>query len=280
MPFRVNKVVDEAEHVRHNTQEQYYISQLRERGMILEVENILVDAEQLVQRTFQCNTNYCVRCSGSGSGKEYKGSCCTDLQVDITPSEKAQLVEMAKLARRKLKFTKTDPVGKVVDRVLADKFTEISEEHETLFLHKRNGACAMSWMDVTGRLRCSINTLCEKLDLTLTDYKPDPCFLFPLHYAQIGKDQYLVTVLSEETRFWIEQHPDVAKVKCLRIPEPGSPPAYVFLRHELEYIFGKRFYRKLDEMAQPLLKSYYEEQRKNGAANNSKARGRKRATAQ
>jgi hypothetical protein len=229
---------------------------LRKRGLLIEIDNILVDGDQLILRTFQCDTNYCVRCTGAGAAREYKGSCCTDLQVDITGEEKDRLIDMANQARLKLPLKRNDPLTKVIDGILADKVTETNAEHEMMFRHKENGACAMSWIDSAGQLRCSINTLCERLGLDLRHYKPDPCFLFPLHYAQIGRDRFILTVLSEETRYWIEQHQAVTKLRCLRSPQRGSPPAYQFLRGEIEYLLSKRFFEELERRAEPILEAF------------------------
>lgn len=266
MPFRLNPIVDQGEFDRHNNTEQYYMDQLRKKGLLLEIDNVFADAEQLILRTFQCNTNYCIRCTGHGADMEYKGSCCTDLSVDLTRHEMDKLKDMAEQAKAKLDFDETNPVGKIVDRVLAGKVTEVNEDHELVFLHKNNGTCAMSWFDPSGQFRCAINTLCMELDLSIPEYKPDPCFLFPLHYTEIGKGTYLLSMLTEETRSWIDQHAVVGKLRCLRKPEPGSPPAYTFLRGELEYVFGKEFYKILDELAQPILERHFSAAATNGAA--------------
>lgn len=252
MAFRINPVVKENDFQRHNTTERRYVADLEERDLLLKIDNIAVDAEQLVLRTFQCNTGYCVRCKGRASNMEYVGSCCTDLSVDVSKAEVAGFVELAKMAKKKLKFDKSDPVRQNIERILDDKITEENEDFELELKHKRNGSCVMSWIDKTGQLRCSINTMVDRLGLKIEDYKAVPCYLFPLHYAEFG-DDYILTVLSEETRFWIEQHRDVAKLRCLRLPEPDSPPAYQFLRYEIEYLLGKRFYRELDRMAKPIL---------------------------
>src|SRR5436309_2017202 len=110
MPFAVNRVVDREEYTRHNCAERHYMDSLRERGLLVEIENVAVDADQLVLRTFQCDSGYCVRCSGEGAQKKVRGSCCTDLQVDITQNEEEKLVELARLADEKLEFTPNDPV--------------------------------------------------------------------------------------------------------------------------------------------------------------------------
>jgi hypothetical protein len=253
MAYRFNREVRAQDYIRHNVQERKYIDDLRDRGLLIELDNILADGEQLVLRTFQCNTSYCVRCTGSSSTREYKGSCCTDLMVDVTPFEKTKLTELAERARSEIKFTSGDPVGKIVDLVLRDRYTEVNEDEEEELLHRKNGACIMSWMDGNGQLRCSINTLVYKLGLDIEEFKPDPCYVFPLHYAEVGLDQVILTVLSEETRFWIEQDKCVSRLRCLRMPEPGSPPTYQFLRGEIEYLLGKPFFRELDHRAQDIL---------------------------
>ena len=43
---------------------------------------------------------------------------------------------------------------------------------------------------------------CHALGADLREFKADPCYLFPLHYGQFGPEEYILTVLCEETRFW------------------------------------------------------------------------------
>ena len=265
MPYKLNDTVDRLEFERHHNTEDQYIEELRERDLILDVDNVTVDAEQLVLRTFQCSTDYCVKCKGSGSAKEFKGSCCTDLQVDMTQPEVDKLIEMAKLAREKLNLAKSDPLNEIVGRILGHRITEISEDNELHLIHRRNERCVMAWME-GDTLRCSINTLCDRLGLDLTEYKSDPCFLFPLHYTEYRKGKYLVSLLTTETQSWIEQHASVGRLKCLKTPEPGAPPAYVSLRYELEYVFGKKFYRELARLAKPVLQRHRDGTSANGAS--------------
>lgn len=264
MPFKLNESVDRLEFERHHNTEDQYIEELRERGLILDIDNVTVDAEQLVLRTFQCNTDYCVKCKGTGSAKEFKGSCCTDLQVDMTRPEVDKIVEMGKLARAKLNLPKSHPLSEIVDRILGHRITEISDENELHLIHRRNERCVMSWME-GDTLRCSINTLCDRLGLDLIEFKPDPCFLFPLHYTEYRKGAYLVSLLTKETESWIEQHSIVGRLRCLSKPEPGAPPAYVSLRYELEYIFGKKFYRELARQAKPILAEFADAASRNGS---------------
>lgn len=260
MPYQINPRIRQADYVRHNTKERHYIDELREKGLLIEVDNIAVDGEQLVLRTFQCDTGWCVKCKGSAGSKEYKGSCCTDLQVDVTAGEMERVRELALKARSELNLPRKSQLARIVDNVLNDKITEVTEDHELALRHKRNGSCVMSWIDGDGLLRCSINTFAYRLGLPIEEYKPDPCYVFPLHYAQLDSKDFILSVLCEETRFWIEQHECVGKLRCLRTPQPGSPPAYQFLRYEIEYLLGAKFYKELDRQARPMLERYLEEQ--------------------
>ena len=246
MGFKINPYVEEQNHIRSHTAEQFYIDQLREDDLLLDLDNVAVDIDQLFFRTFQCNTQWCVRCGKEDGIKQYKGSCCTDLEVNITPVEKKRLVELAGLADRQLDLADDDPVGKIVERVNSDQFTEITDGGELAFKHLRSTRCSMSWIDDDGILRCGINTMAERLKVNLTDYKPEPCFLFPLHYVEHAPGRYFVTVICKETYTWIGADKYVTKLRCLRKPEPGSPPAFTFLEHELTYCFGKDFYHQLE----------------------------------
>lgn len=251
MRFALNPRVLASDKDRHHGAERHYVEGLRERGMLLEIGNVDVDAEQLVARTFQCDIGYCLKCSGEGAAKKYKGSCCTDLQVDLAGSELDRLRDLAERADAALDFGPRDPLGRVVRTILDDKHTEIVEDQAVALRHSKNGACALGVVE-DGMLRCGINLLCRRLDLPLTEYKPAPCYVFPLHYARYRDDRTILTVLSEETRHWIKQHPTVAKLRCMSRPQPGAPVAYEFLRGEIEHLFGPEFYAELARAAEAL----------------------------
>ncbi|GEM_PF-5271307 len=253
MTYRIRPSIDAREYERANGKTLQYVQVQRRRGLILDLDNVAVDAEQILLRTFRCNTQWCLRCEGQGAALSYKGSCCTDLQVDLTAEEKSGLIELAGRARRELDLAACDPVKPIVERVLADRFTECNDEGEEVLCHKRNGQCVMAWMDPAGRLRCSINTLTERLGLPIEAYKPDPCYLFPLHYTEYARGRFLLSILSAETRPWIGQHVCVGRLRCLRTPEPGAPAAYQFLRRELEHLLGPAFYSRLDEAGRAFL---------------------------
>lgn len=256
MTYRVNRVVDHAEYERHHPVLRQYLKTQRERGLMFDIDNVSVDVEQLGLRTFQCNSGYCLKCSGAGAARTFKGSCCTDLQVDLVGAELDKIEELARAAKEKLTFKPGDPVGRIVDHALAGKVTEVTEGHELIFRHRKDGSCAMSWIGPDGRYNCGINTLAWRLGMPLEIYKPSPCYLFPLHYAEWDPGRLLVSLLTEETRHWAGHHAKVGKLRCLSRPEPGAPPAYVSLKGEIELCFGNNFYAELEKRMGPFLKEY------------------------
>lgn len=253
MPYRVNRVIDKGEYERHHPAVRHYIESLRERGLLIEMDNVFVDADQLGLRTFQCNSGYCVKCSGEGAGRSFKGSCCTDLQVDIIEAERDKIVELAGMARERLEFKGNDPLKRIVDRALKGEIAEVNEAHELIFRHKKDGTCVMAWTDPAGKLYCGINSLAWKLGVPLEEYKPSPCYLFPLHYCEWDQGKILVSLLTEETRYWAGHHQQVTRLRCLKKPEPGAPPAYVSLKGEIELCFGKKFFAELEARIKPIM---------------------------
>ena len=256
MAFKLNPYVDEQNHQRCSTSELAYMRQLDARGMLLTIENMLVDAEQLVLRTFQCDSAYCVKCSQQSGAAKYKGSCCTDLEVDVTEEEVRRLQELGRMGKERLQLTASDPLTPVLDRLTKKTFIEPTEKGETAFKHLPSGRCALSWMTPGGILRCGINSLCMALELPLIEYKPDPCYLFPLHYMEPVPNTYFITLLSKETYQYIGADAYVGKLRCLAKPQPGSAPAYQFLRSELNHCFHGGIYDALDAAAQPILQRH------------------------
>lgn len=253
MSFEINSYVERQNHFRCHAAERHYMEDLDSRGMLLTIDNVSFDTEQLLLRTFQCDTAWCMRCKKSDGKNKYKGSCCTDLQVDITAEEVARIQELGRLAQKKLKFSKTDPVGKIANRMTKGSFTEVTDQGELAFRHLPSSRCSLSWLAADGRLMCGINSLCYAMDVPLSRFKPDPCLLFPLHYVEHEPGKFFLTLISKETYKWIGADEYVSKLRCLRKPAPGSPPAYAFLRDEIIHCFNADLYERLEEAAVTIL---------------------------
>src|SRR4051812_39375009 len=114
MTFKLNPYIDEQNHHRCHTSEARYMKQLDSRGMLLRIGNTLVDAEQMILRTFQCDSGYCTKCSNNSGKTKFKGSCCSDLEVDITEEELRRLRLLGAMAKEKLRLTAGDQLNAVV----------------------------------------------------------------------------------------------------------------------------------------------------------------------
>lgn len=255
MPYRIHEFMLDENHRRAHAPEIHYLDLLRQRGRLIEIENIQIDAEQLILRSFQCDTAWCVRASGEPASRQFKGSCCTDLQVDVTTHEAAKLRELAVIAEERLSMGIGDPLLPVVRRLRDDKFIERVDRGDIAFRHLGSARCSLSWLTTAGVLRCGINTLCEKLQLPLQEFKPEPCYLFPLHYVEADPGRYFFTLITNDTYEYIGADRHTAFLKCLRKPKPGSPPAYQSLKYEITLCLGEEFYEKLEQAAAEFLET-------------------------
>ncbi len=123
-----------------------YISALRERELLANVDGIMVDAGTLFKTHFRCDTRTCAGVD-RGPGIE---SCCTDYDVEITPEEHARIVEHG------------DAVIELLSRYDGERVTpgrtivELFLESHTISLAKEKGRCAFSYRDGGGQLRCGL----------------------------------------------------------------------------------------------------------------------------
>jgi hypothetical protein len=254
MSFTLNETVNKENIRRCYSSEYFYMKLLKSKGMLLEIENIAVDSEQLIYRTFICNPKKCIRKNKKKGYFKYSGSCCTDLEVNITPAEASKIILLAEKAVEEPNEKSMKPYEKILKRISSNSFTQITEKGELALQHHiKSGRCVLSYINKNMNFLCVINELCGILNLKLEDYKPDPCFLFPLHYVEYKPGFYFLTVISEESFDYIGSDESVAGLSCLSKTDSDNPPAYISLEKEITYCFGKNFFRKLDETAKKMI---------------------------
>lgn len=256
MPFVLDPHINLQNHIRASAPELRYVEILRERGALLTLDNVWVDCEQLLMRAFQCDSTYCLRAKGKGADRTYTGCCCTDLQVEVTPDEVEKLRELGRTAAERLDPAPTSQLGKLVQRLNEGEITERTDKGELIFKHLGSSRCPLSVFDKHGQLLCGINTLCAQLERPLPIYKPEPCFIFPLHYAEPLPGKYLVTLVTLETYRYIGADKYTSQLRCLKKPQPGAPRAWRALKHELILCFGEAFYEQLVPAATDWLREH------------------------
>jgi hypothetical protein len=209
-----------------------YILSLTERGLLADVDGIMVDAGAIFKTRFRCDTRTCAGVD-RGSGVE---SCCTDYEVEITPEEHARIVDnggaLIELLRR------YDG-----ERIAADrKIGEFFLESHAILLGKEQGRCAFSYRDAGGQLRCGIHSLALERGVPIASIKPLACVLFPLVIYRFENGDTLLTATSRETGPLFGREKDT-ELPCLKM-EQGDP-MYVECRTAIEAGFGEAFYQSL-----------------------------------
>jgi len=252
MGFRVNQSLQREDSVRALLPERAYVRWLQEKGQAVRIDNVIVDAPEIIARRFLCDTAHCARLSRK-RGK-LKGSCCTDLEVDLTPNE---IRRIRRLARLYLESGNADPEAPfyAVARGVEDDDGWMDENHlgEPRLTHTRKKVCSMGFLDEEGRLLCALNAMAEALGAPVAKWKLQTSFLFPLHYVEYKDGEYLLTIIAEDNYENMEGCAEAARLRCVRKPPADAPRAYQSLRHEIETLLGKRFYRKLERAAEDYL---------------------------
>ena len=254
MPFHARKEINDADFHRTHASEQGYVQKMRERGMIIDIDNVAVDVRELIKRRFSCNTLSCVEKNKRNGKRRYSSSCCTDLTVHVAPGEAENirdLFEQASPLREEL----PSRIRKVMDRVLEDDFTHHSNELELCLDDFENNTCVLSYLNPgNGALSCSIDFLCEKLGLPVMTYKAIPCIDFPIHVCEYEPARQLLTLMAPANYKLLGGSKEVINLACIRKQPADGPPAYQFLRQTIVNRFGEKFYELLDRQAQPFLK--------------------------
>jgi hypothetical protein len=209
-----------------------YIERLRERGLLLEVDGILVDCGTMFETRFQCDTHRCAAIDRDARTE----SCCTDYEVEITPEEKARIVAHA------------GEVIELLSRYDAERVTpardigEFFEESHSIVLAKERGRCAFSYRAANGQLRCGLHSLALEKEVPISSIKPMTCVFFPVVVYRFENGDTLLTAISDETADLMEGEKDT-QLPCLRM-QMGDP-MFIECRTAIETGFGKPFYERL-----------------------------------
>lgn len=254
MPYKARQEINESDFYRAHASEQGYVRKMRERGMIIDIDNVAVDVRELIKRRFICNTLVCVKKSKRNDKSRYSGSCCTDLTVHIAPGEAERIRDLFELGAF-LREEAPSRIRKVMDRVLEDNFTHENDEFELCLDDNPNNTCVLSYLNPgNGALYCAIDFLCEQLKMPVKDYKAIPCIDFPIHVCEYEPGRHLLTMMAPANYKFLGGSKEVVDLDCIRKPPADGPPAYQFLRQTIVNRFGEEFYKLLDREARKFLK--------------------------
>lgn len=209
-----------------------YIRALEERGLLVDVDGIRVDAGALFKTHFRCDTKLCAGIDRS-PGTE---SCCTDYDVEITPEERERIVENADAVIELL--SRHDGKRVTPERGIAEFF----DESHSISLAKERERCAFSYRDEGGQLRCGLHSLALEKGIPVASIKPLACVLFPIVIYRFENGETLLTATSRETSSLFGREKDW-QLPCLRT-ERGHP-MFMECRMAIEAGFGEVFYQRL-----------------------------------
>lgn len=252
MDFRLNAKVSHNDFLRARSSDKAYVERLEERDEVLYIDNIAVDIPNVIYRRFRCDTRMCVKKGKKNGNNWYTGSCCTDLVVEISEPELAQ---MERLAEKFLKRFPDAPRSLQIParKILNHDLLVYTKKEEPLLADCTSNRCSMSFLDKKGVLRCAIHAMALELGEPIVKWKLDTCICYPIHYVDYEPGRWLLTLVCKKNYKMLGAAKEAATMPCLTKPPKDAPRAFVSLRTELEHLWGKEFWLELDHHARRLL---------------------------
>lgn len=252
MEYRLNARAAHQDFLRARSSDKGYVERLVERDEVLYIGNVAVDVPNMIFRRFCCDTRICVRKGRKNGRNWYTGSCCTDLVVEVSEPEQNQLET---LAEKYLKRFPEGPRGLVTAarKVVKNDIIIYTKKDEPILDDCRSNRCGLSFLDGNGVLRCAVHAMALALKEPVEKWKLDACICYPIHYVDYEPGRWLLTVVCKENFKMLGAAKEAATMPCLAKPPKDAPRAYVFLRRELEHLWGREFWKELDYQARRLL---------------------------
>jgi Fe-S-cluster containining protein len=220
-----------------------YVHGLKERGELVDVAGVMVDARALFATRFRCDSKTCAMVDRP-AGVE---SCCEEYYVEVTVAERDRI---ARRGAEVVEFlSRKDPARVKADRDIASFF----DDRNTIELRKEDNRCVFSYRDEAGQLWCGLHSLALEKGWPIESIKPITCILFPLVVFRFENGDMLLTATSEEVERMFANPKESLKLPCL-LKQAGDP-MYVECRGAIETAFGKPFYSRLAEAASAFMKN-------------------------
>ena len=219
-----------------------YVEMLRQRDELWSLDEVDVDLPQVVERRFLCDARRCIQWNGDQALVDR--SCCCRYEVPVTTRDRRRLLNVLDAVRARL------PEDHVLQDLDELPYTQDDDYAYNLVADNPLGGCTFSQY-IDGRCRCTIHgTALEQGDNPCT-HKPLACSLWPLatvNYEDGGEERLLLTIYCDATAELFSTSDD-EPFACIEDQDPSYPRLYQAEETTLRYIFGDRFYHKLDKAA-------------------------------
>jgi hypothetical protein len=220
-----------------------FVRSLEQRGDLVTVDGIMIDAGGLFRTRFRCDSK---TCSLPGRESEVE-SCCQEYDVEITPAERDRIVAHAGDV---VEFLAANDPKRVKPGRQIDSFFK---ERNIIELAKEDGRCAFSYRDSTGQLWCGLHSLALEKGMPLEAIKPIACILFPLVVCRFENGDTLLTSTSSETEQLFDGAKESNKLPCLKLQT--ADPMFMECRTAIEVAFGDGFYERLAAASDQFLRN-------------------------
>jgi hypothetical protein len=214
-----------------------YLGGLKERGELVNVDGVMVDARALFATRFRCDSKTCAMVDRP-AGVE---SCCEEYYVEVTLAERDRITERAADVIELL--SRKDPQRVKPGRDIMSFF----DDRNSIELMKEDGRCVFSYRDQAGQLWCGLHSLALEKGWPVESIKPVTCILFPLVVFRFENGDMLLTATSEEIERMFASPKESLKLPCLL--QQAGDPMYIECRSAIQTAFGEPFYESLSAAA-------------------------------
>ncbi|MFP4467196.1 MAG: DUF3109 family protein [Candidatus Goldiibacteriota bacterium] len=222
-----------------------FVKELEDRGELFRAGDVDIDMRNIIKRRFACEP---LRCINKKNCRKKDDSCCSDHGVMTTPEETKNIMKLMKKYRK-------EAAEIMPPSFRPEKGFTPDESYEGMShtIKKNNkGSCYFSFHDPHGRILCVIEHLCRQKKLNSLAYKPVWCYMWPMAFLKYAKDRYLLTVYCMDTKEIFRMTKSEVKFDCVNNPDKQGPRFYEAEKRVIEHVFGKKFYRLIDDEARKI----------------------------
>ena len=244
MKFQLQKRLREDTESYERDPIEKYVDYLREKRRIIEIGNLLFDAQAMMQ-PFMCDTRLCIPRPRPNGSRRKCTSCCVAYAPRLSTTERDRIEEILPGIRRRFKWldAKMKKLG---------GYYRWGESYDRLLTKDSRRHCVFLTPDTRefGFHACLIHVYCIENGLSPDRHKPSACVMFPLFLLETNdeNDTILVTSHSREVMALGEKDDGGhVAVGCLKKNPYAQRPLYVEMKNTLTAMFGRKAWDLLDK---------------------------------
>ncbi|NQU42830.1 DUF3109 family protein [bacterium] len=220
-----------------------YVEYLVEAKDVVEVGNLLFDAEAMLQ-TFVCDTQLCFPEKKRGRSGGACSSCCVSYTPRLSKDERDRIEEILENLTERFPW-----LEKRMDKL--GGYYEWDAAYDRMVTKDSAGRCVFLTPNTKdlGFYACTIHSYCLEKGLDPHLYKPSACVMFPLFILDVDSDEGTILVTSQhrEVLNLGEEEDNYHEVGCMVPNKLAKEPMYREMKSTLVTMFGEKAWNILDE---------------------------------